>query len=89
VSALSADGQDQTAIRTQLSTQDEDQHRLRELLRRCLWRGCPSDVAKHPHKIAGCEVIALALSCEGSLRIYQFPLGDSPQKTTYDNLDTV
>jgi hypothetical protein len=89
VSALSADAQDQTAIRTQFSTQDKDQHRLRELLCRCLWRGCPPDVAKHPHQIAGCEVIALALSCDGSLPIYQFPPGDSLQKTTYDNLDTV
>lgn len=33
--------------------------------------------------------MALTLFCDGSLPIYQFPLGDSIQKTTYDNLDSV
>jgi hypothetical protein len=54
-----------------------------------LAEGCSQNTAKCRHQIAVCELIVLALCCACSLQIYQFPLGDGPQKQTYDKLDTL
>jgi hypothetical protein len=47
------------------------------------------NTVKCPHQILACELIILTLCCACSLQMYQFPIGDSQQKRTYNNLDTL
>jgi hypothetical protein len=54
-----------------------------------LWRGCPQNIAKHPHQIVACKLIVLALCCACSLQMYLFPICDGRQEQTYNNLDTL